>query len=199
MKKWLIRALALVALMLSAPLLLRRNTIPLVSNGQVVATAKRPPLLAWRDNQVDVCVGASTIFSLLGDIWSFPLFIYPFPDAQRFLCIYDDDTSVPVFVVDLRARATNTTHSPPWPINDYTRKCLERSATNIVVIGTKGSVRLPSREELREASTVLAGLTPRRLRTASFPCADFGVYCFYWDKEGLLSALHTNRQGVWPP
>jgi hypothetical protein len=197
MKKWLIIGLALVVLILSAPFLLRRNTIPLLSKDRVVAIAKRPSVLAWGSNEVDVRVGSSRIFSLLGDTWTFPLFVYPFPDAQRFLCVYDDDTSVPVFVVDLGARATGNAHSLAWPPNDYTRTYLAQRATNIVV-GTKGTVRLPSCEEVQEASTALASLTPRQLRTASFPCADFGVYRFYWPKEALLNALHTNRQAAWP-
>jgi len=197
MNKWVIMGLSLVLLVLSSPVLLRRDSIPLVSNGKILAIAKRPSVIAWQGNKVNVVISNSNVFSLLGDIWSFPVFIYPFPDTQRFLCIYDDDTAVPVFVVDLISRSTNTATLPAWPPNDYTRTYLAQRATNIVC-GTKGSVRLPSLGEVQEASGILSGLSQRQLRTASFPCADFGLYRFYWSKEALLSALHTNRQAVWP-
>ena len=59
--------------------------------------------------------------SVCGEIFDFPLFIYPFADEKRFLCVYDDDTAVLVFIVDFNAAITNVTDSHGWPPNDYTR------------------------------------------------------------------------------
>ena len=84
-----------------------------------------------------------------------------------------------------------------WPPDEYTRTYLAQRATN-VIIEAKGLVRLPSLNEVKEASNNLANLTPRQLRATSFPCADFGIYRLYWPREKLLAALHTNRQNCWP-
>lgn len=205
MKKWvivgvalgLLMGLALPLLVLSSPFLLRKDTVPLLSNGKVVATAKRPSATSWSGNKVGVYAGNSKIFSMLGDIWSFPIFIYPFADAQRFLCIYDDDTAVLVFVVDSNLSRTNALPSAEWPPNDYLRGYLAQRASSVVA-ETRCSVRLPSYAELEEASSNLVSMPPRQFKATSFPCTDLGLYRFYWGKEGLLSALHTNRQGAWP-
>jgi hypothetical protein len=134
---------------------------------------------------------------LWGDLFDFPLFIYPFADGKRFLCIDDDDTAMLVFVVDCGGSATNLPYLPQWPPDDYTRTYLAQRATN-VVIETKGTVRLPSYAEVQEVSRSLVDLTPRRLNAASFPCWDLGVYRYYLPKEFLLRQLQTNRQSVWP-
>jgi hypothetical protein len=205
MKKWvivgvalgLLMGLALPLLVLSSPFLLRKDTVPLLSNGKVVATAKRPSATSWGGNKVGVYAGNSKIFSMLGDIWSFPIFIYPFADAQRFLCIYDDDTAVLVFVVDSNLSRTNALPSAEWPPNDYLRGYLAQRASSVVA-ETRCSVRLPSYAELEEASSNLVSMPPRQFKATSFPCADLGLYRSYWGKEDLLSALHTNRQGAWP-
>ena len=190
-------AIVLVLLVLSLPALFRKRTVPIVANGKVVALGKRPFVMPWRDNEFGVYAKDSKVFSLWGDSFNFPLFIHAFADGKRFLCIDDDDTAVLVFVVDLGATVTNTANSFGWPPDEYTRTHLARRATNII-IETKGQVRLPSYSEVQEASRSLANLTPRQLKAASYPCADFGVFRFYWPKEALLNALNTNRHSVWP-
>ena len=184
-----------VIFVLLSPCLLRKRTVPLVSDGRVVAVAKRP--FPWGENAFGVYVGKSKIFSLWGDAFGSPLFIYPFADGQRFLCIDDDDTSVLVFIVDFSAAGANVTNSPGWPPNDYTRKYLAERAPH-VVMETKGSIRLPSYAEVQEASRSLMKLTPTQLETASFPSCDLGLYRFYVPIDFLLRQLDTNRQSCWP-
>src|SRR5215472_780427 len=97
----LLGAVVLFALIMSLmPVAGRKSIVPLMSQGKTVAIAKRPSALAWNDNECGVYVGRTNAFSLWGDFFDFPLFIYPFADGERFLCIYDFDTSVLVFVVD---------------------------------------------------------------------------------------------------
>ena len=197
MGKRFIIATALVLLVLSLPVLLRKRKVPIVANGNVVAVGNRPFVMPWSDNEFSVYSKGSKIFSLWGAVFNFPLFVHAFSDGKRFLCIDDDDTSVLVFVVDLAAAVTNPATSFGWPPDEYTRTYLAQRATNII-IETKGQVRLPSYSEVQEASSTLASLTSRQLKAASYPCADFGVYRLYWPKEALLNALDTNRHSVWP-
>lgn len=188
---------AFILVILSLPVLLRKRSVALVSDGRVVAVAKWPFVMPWKEYVFDVYAGKSRVFGLRGDFFDFPLFIYPFADGKRFLCIDDDDTSVLVFIVDLRGSSTNVSSSFGWPPDDYTRNYMASRATN-VVIGTKGSVRLPSFAEVQEVSSNLVSLSAKQLEAASFPCADIGVYRCYWPKEDLLSELDTNRHSVWP-
>lgn len=197
MSKRVIIVLAFIVIILSLPALLRKRSVALVSDGRVVAVAKRPFVMPWRENEFDVYVGKSRVFGLWGDFFDFPLFIYPFADGKRFLCIDDDDTSDLVFIVDLRGPTTNVSGSFGWPPDNYTRNYMARRATK-VVMETKGSVRLPSFAEVQEASSNLVGLPARQFKAASFPSADFGVYRFYCPKGALLSDLDTNRRSVWP-
>src|SRR6266852_4894705 len=104
-----------VLIVLILPVLGRKYTVPLMSNGKTVASAKRPTALPWKDNEFSVYVGKSKMFSLWGDVFDFPLFMYPFADAQRFLCIYDYDTAVLVFVVDFSRLPASATGPPNWP------------------------------------------------------------------------------------
>ena len=143
MCRWVILALVLALLGLSSPVLFRRNAVQIKCNAKAVAIAKRPSALAWRGNKVDVCVGSSNMFSMLGDLWTFPVFIYSFPDAERFLCIYDDDTAVLAFVVDSDLSRTNALGAAESPTNDYTRGILAQRATNVVV---GDSLRCPTAE-----------------------------------------------------
>ena len=194
--KWPIVATAAFLLLLS-PILFRKHTVPLMSNGKVVAVAKRSFAPHWNDSAVDVYVGKEKVFSLRSDFFDFPLFIYPFPDKQRFLCIDDDDTSVLVFVVDFGASGTNVSHLSRWPSDDYVRTYLASRATN-VVMKTKGFVRLPNHSELQEVSSNLANLTSTQFKETSFPSGDLGIYRFYWTKKDLLSELAPDRKSVWP-
>lgn len=195
MKRVLIVVGVCCLVVLFSPALFRKRTVPLFSSGKIVAIAKRPPI-TWRDKPVPVYAGKTKLFSLWGGFFEFPLFVHPFPDGTRFLCVYDDDTAVLVFVVDLHG-ALGKSSEPGWPPNGYLRDYLARAATNIVIEKTV-PVRLPSYAEVQEVSDSLKNLAPSRFRAMSFPCADFGIYRGYWPKAALLNALHTNRQSVWP-
>jgi hypothetical protein len=197
MGKIVIMLVASVLLVLMLPVIGRKYSVPLISNGKTVAIAKRPSVLPWKDNEFSVCVGQSEMFSLWGDIFDFPLFMYPFADGQRFLCIYDYDTSVLVFVVDFSRSPGSATKPPEWPSDESVRGVLIQGATNIVM-KTKGYVRLPALAELQEVSSNLVSLSPGQFRAASFPALDLGVYRGYWPKQALLTALQTNRQKCWP-
>src|SRR5208337_4366780 len=137
------------------------------------------------------------IFSLWEDFFDFPLFIYPFADGERFLCIYDYDTAVLVFVLDFARSASSAAATPEWPSDAYVRGVLIAGATNVVT-RTKGHVRLPGCAELQEVASQLSTISARKFRAASFPALDVGVYRGYWPREALLSALATNRQSCWP-
>jgi hypothetical protein len=147
--------------------------------------------------QCDVYSNKTNVFSLWADLFDFPLFIHPFADGKRFLCVTDDDTSVLVFVVDLGAPATNAPASFGWPPDEYTRNYFMQRATN-VVIGTNGWVRLPTFQEVQEVSSNVAAMTQHQYRSASFPFLDLGLYRSYWPKTYLLGDLDTNRRSVWP-
>lgn len=193
----IIVACGALALLFLSPVLFRKYRVPLVSHGSVVAVATRPLVLPWNDNEFSVYVGKSKVFSLWGDIWDVPLFIYPFTDDKRFLCIYDDDTAILVFIVDLNASATNAGALSTWPPNDYLRSYIARRMTKIV-IETSGIVRLPTYPELQETSHYLTSLTNGELEDRSFPFLDLGFYRTYDTKNGLLSELDPNRQSAWP-
>ena len=192
-RKWLIIILSVVLILLS-PILFRRHTLQLMANGKTVAVAKRSILPAWNDGSVDVYVGKEKIFSLWEDFWDGPVFIYPFADGKRFLCDYDDDASMLDFVVDLSAPATNEVNSSNWPaddkdMGDYVRTYMASRITN-VVFETKGVVRLPNYEELKEVSGYLNSTTPKRIKA--------GYFNYFYPKKIVLLDLATNRQSVWP-
>jgi hypothetical protein len=175
-------------------LLLQKPYVSLMVNGKVVATAKRPFIQPIRDGATDVYVGKEKIFSLWQDFFDFPCFIYPFADGKRFLCDYDDDTSLLDFVVDFRDSATNEPRSSGWPPNDnvmgnYVRTYMASRMTN-VVLNTKGIVRLPTYAELHEVSGYLTGTNQAQIKA--------GYFNFFGSKESLLLDLATNRQSVWP-
>jgi hypothetical protein len=125
------------------------------------------------------------------------LFIYPFADKQRFLCIDDDDTCFLVFVVDFSSSSTKTVDSSGWPPDSYTRNYMASRSTNVVT-DTIGYVRLPSFKEVQETSDYLTKLTPKQFKSMSLPSIDFGMYRLYWPKDTLLACLATNRESVSP-
>jgi hypothetical protein len=192
----IVTAFAFFFLALS-PVLFRKRTVALVSNGRIVAVATRPLPTPWTDNEFGVYAGGAKVFNLWGDFFDVPLLIYPYADGKRFLCIDDDDTAVLVFIVDLNATNTIALASDNWPKDDYAREHLASRATN-VVMATKGIVRLPNYAELREVSGCLMSLTPSQLQTVSFPFNDLGLCRFYCTKDDLLKELNTNRTSVWP-
>lgn len=169
--------------------LLLHRPVRLVSGGKVVATATTPFALPWKDSLVTVHTGGTNLFRMWKDFFDSPVFLYSFPDRQRFLCVYDNDTAVLVFVVDCRAEGTNISTLPLWPPDDYTRQVLQQMATNVVV-QAKGIVRLPTYAEVQQASSHV-----RKLTSMQFQLASFGGYC---PKEFVLMALDTNRHSCWP-
>jgi hypothetical protein len=179
-------------LILLTPLVLRKRTVPLISQGRIVGVAKRPFGLPWGD--VGVYVQRSKVFSLWGgDLDDGPLLIYPFRNEERFLCVYDYDVEAFAFVVDLSPSHTNTSKRAIWPSDDFNRAAFARWATN-VVLETRGVVRLPDLLELQEVFNDLAKLNQAQLDIMSFPGNDLGFCRFYVPKETLLSNLRTNRQ-----
>ena len=179
-------------------ILFQKPFVSLMANGKVVAVARQPffrPI--WNDSSADVYVGKKKIFSLWENFMDgSPIFIYPFADGKRFLCDYDDDTSLLDFVVDMRNSATNEPNSAGWPPNDnvmgnYVRTYMTSRITN-VVFNTRGVVRLPNYEELREVSSYLTSTTPAPINAGYFNFLTFG------EREHLLLDLATNRQSVWP-
>jgi hypothetical protein len=175
-----------------------RRTVLLTAGAGVVAKASEPAGLPWTDRLVTVSVGGSNLFGVWKDFFDFPVFIYSFADAQRFLVVYDDDTSVLTFVVDAGGSGTNASNLPLWPPDDYTREVLERRATN-VVFSSKGVVRLPTYAEVREVSSTVRAWTPKQFKAASFPVVDLGFCRFRTlDKRFVLGAVDTNRHSVWP-
>lgn len=197
MRKIAILLGAIVLLAFLTPVAGRKHSVRLVRNGKTIVTAKRPRALAWSVGECTVSLGRTNIFSLWQDSFDFPLFIYPFADGQRFLCVYDYDTAVLTFVVDFARFASNAAPTPEWPSDPYVRNVLISGATN-VVMKTEGVVRLPLSAELQEVSSTLSNLSTRNFRAASFPALDLGVYREYWPKDALLKALATNRQSCWP-
>lgn len=184
--------IACISLVLFGLIWLRKSGVPLVANGKTIAVAKESFFLPWKDGELDVYAGNTNLFSIWEDFFDFPVFIYPFADGNRFLCIDDDDTSVLVFVVDFNPSATNDAQSPLWPPDSYVRTYIAGRMTN-VVMNTKGFVRLPTLSELQETSSYLANSRSGQIEKNSF-----GVYNSRWPNQKLLSELATNRNSVWP-
>lgn len=186
----IITIIACVLLLLFGMLWLRDYPVfCLLQNGKVTGAAKQSLFLPWNDTELDVCAGKTNLFSIWEDFFDCPVFIYPFADSKRFLCIDDDDTAMLVFVVDLEPSATNFVQSPLWPSDDYLRNYIAGRMTN-VVMNTKGVVRLPTYSELRETSSYLANPKAKN--------SSISVYSLHWSKQFLLSELDTNRNSVWP-
>ena len=185
-----------LVLLVGSLLVFQKPHVTLVANGKVVAIAKRPFIQPFGGGATDVYIGKEKIFSLWQDYFDGPLFIYPFGDGKRFLCDYDDDTSLLDFVVDFRDSATNEPRSSGWPpdganMGSYVRTYMASRITN-VVYDTKGVVRLPNYAELREVSDCLTGKNPAAVKAGYFQLLEFRT------KERLLLDLATNRQSVWP-
>lgn len=156
--------------------------------------AARSFIPKWDNDGVDVYVGEEKVFRLQEDWPHASEFIYPFADGRRFFCDYDADTAMLDFVVDLDAH-TNVTVN--WPADHELRNRLEDRAT-LIVGQTKGVARMASDEELEEVRSYLA-LTPSdKIRAASLPFCDLGVWRIYADRDHLLLDLSTNRQNYWP-
>jgi hypothetical protein len=102
---------ACLVLLVTGLLLFQKPYVSLMVNGKVVAIAKRPFIQPIRNGATDIYVGNEKIFSLWQDFFDFPCFIYPFTDGKRFLCDYDDDTSMLDFVVDFSNPGTNSPNS----------------------------------------------------------------------------------------
>jgi hypothetical protein len=197
MKKLATIIVVLLLIFLALPIVFRKHTVPLLSNGKMVAIATRPFVMPWNDNEFTVYTDKTKLFGLWGDAFDGPVFIYPFNDNKRYLCVDDDDTCVLVFVVDFSFPSTNTARSFGWPLDVYTQNYMAGRSTN-VVMDTKGYVRLPNYAEVQEVSDYLIGLSQKQFKTMLFPSLDLGMYRFYWSKAVLLSVLAANRTGAWP-
>ena len=198
-RQWLVIVAAIVVcpvLLFAGLLFLQKPYVSLGANGKTIAVVKRPLVQPITDGATDVYVGKQRIFSIWQDFFNFPCFIYPFADGKRFLCDYDDDTSLLDFVVDFRDSATNEPRSFGWPPDDnamgnYVRTYMASRITNIV-FNTKGTVRLPTYAELREVSDYLTGKNFTSVKVGYLQSLSFR------EREGLLLDLATNRQSVWP-
>jgi hypothetical protein len=202
-RQWLVIAAVIIVcpvLFVLGLFLFQKPSIPLMINGKIVAVVRQHflrPNWDWEAyGSADVYVGKEKMFSLPENYFidGGPVFIYPFADGKRFLCDYDDDTSLLDFVVDFRNSATNEPRSSGWPPNDsvmgnYVRTYMASRITN-VVFETKGFVRLPTYAELQKVSGYLAGTSPAQIRA--------GYFNFFGSKESLLLDLATNQQSVWP-
>lgn len=197
MKKIILSILAIGLILLLSPIVLRKYSVPLKSGGKVMAIGTRPWFAPWKYTYGNVVTSDSKIFSMGVDLFEFPLFVHPFPDGKRYLCIFDNDTIVAVFVIDLNQTVTNAPAVEAWPADNELRKSMIYFMTNIVKESI-GTVRLPTTLEVQETSSYIASLSSFELKRESYPCADFGIYRFYWEKEDLLSSLASNRTGAWP-
>ncbi len=198
MKRKRLIVTTLILLVLFSPILFRKYRVPLVSNGKTVAIATRPLFIPFLgEGQCDVYAGHDKIFSLWEDSFDGPSFIYPFADGKRFLCDYDYDVSILVFVVDFDVLVTNAPNASRWPVDDYVRGSLYEGATN-VVIETKAHIRLPSYEEVKEVFDYFSSLTPSQMKIHCLPGADFGLFRIYPSKDILLPDLAADRDSVWP-
>jgi hypothetical protein len=110
-RRVLLGLVVIFCFVLLSPVVLRKCTIPLFSGSKAVAVAQRR-----LSGDVDVYVGKSKAFRLdCSSSWvEFPVLVFPLDDGQRFLCIYDNDTEVPVFVVDSDAPSTNAAIHEYW-------------------------------------------------------------------------------------
>lgn len=182
----IVACVLLLLLVLSTLLWRIKSGIPLIANGKVVAVAKQSLFLPWHEGELSVYIGKTKAFGVWEDFFDYPVFIYPFSDGKRFLCIDNDDTSVLIYVVDLNASATRASL---WPPDNYARTYIFERMTN-VVMDTKGIVRLPTYPELQDAASYLAN---PELKNDSI-----GVYSAHWSVQKLLSELDSNRVSVWP-
>jgi hypothetical protein len=195
MKKLFLALIGSVLLVVLLPIVLRREAIPLQSHGKTMAVAWRPFALPWKETELEVFQGKTKVFGIPGDAYGYPVFIHPFPDGRRFLCVDDDDTAILVYLVDLNL--TNSGASFGWPPDGYAREYLARRATNVVLL-TNGGVRLPTFDEVAEVSSDLIGMSSAEFEHASLPVLDLGVWRGYGPKEILLLDLDTNRRSLWP-
>lgn len=190
MKRWIFLGILIVsAFGLVLWLLLGPRSLKLRANGKVVATVKLPAPLRWGDKEYAVYAGETKLFSIWGDFFDSPLCLYAFADGKRFLCVDDDDTSMLVFVVDLRSGSTNLPRSSDWPPNSgsmgsYVRDYLEHRAPQVMIEGSN-YVRLPNMAEVREAASNIDNMS----RLTLFPLGN---------KTWILNNLATNRASVWP-
>ncbi len=179
-----IRILVVAAICLPLWLLFGPRSVKLRANGKVVAVVKSPSALSWSDVEYSVFADGTKLFSVWGDFFDCPLYVYTFADGKRFLFGDDDDTSILVFVVDLRSGSTNLPRSSDWPPNDYLRDYMEKRAPNVMTAGSN-YVRLPNIAEVREAASNIDNIPRLTLFTI-------------FSKTSILNELATNRTSVWP-
>ena len=186
----------ILLILVLSPIHFRSRNIQLTSHGRVLAVAKRPFLPTPFDSQISVYDGGSKKFSLWTDGFDGPLYIYPFPDRQRYLCIYDYDVGMPVFIVDFRTSAVPFPMSYGWPPYGNQINNMMYAMTNIVM-ETSGLVRLPNYSELEEVSNNLATMSSWQIKRSSIPFDDLGLYGTYASRDDLLFWINPNRNADW--
>jgi hypothetical protein len=195
MRRNLLIITVVMVVILLLPFLLRKNAALLGVQGgkKIVATRSIIPNLGA--GTVAVYVGKEKIFSLWEDFCDGPEFIYPFADGRRFFSVFNYDTSVLVFVVDLDSFHTNLTMN--WPMKTELRNYLAHGATN-VVLNSNVLARMPTDEELQEVRDHLLRASENEIKTALIPHCDLGFWRSYVDRDSLLAALASNRDNYWP-
>ena len=186
---------AVIVLIFLLPIAMRKNSAFLgsVAGEKAFASCSVVPIID--DGEVNVYLGDQKIFGLWQDLFDSPLYIYPFTDAQRYLCVYNWDTAILVFVVDLDSSHTNLAVN--WPAKGKLRDDLENAATK-VMLNSNVLARMPTDDELQEVRDHLSRASKVEIKAASLPYCDLGVCRSYEDRATLLLDLATNRQNYWP-
>lgn len=195
MQRKLLIIFATVVAILIFPIALRKNSAFLGSVGGEDVVVSRSIVPIIKGGEVNVYSGEQKVFGLWQDAFDSPLFIYPFADHERYLCVYNWDTAILVFVVDLNSSRTNLTAN--WPEMGGLRQCFTDAATNLV-LNFRGVVRLATEDELQEVRDYLSRTAESRIEAISLPYCDLGVWRHYVNRDGLLLDLATNRQHYWP-
>jgi len=110
MSKLAIITVAVILLAVSSPVLLRQRTVPLVSDGKVVAVAKRPFVMPWSDNEFPVYAEVQEVSSNLMSLTPSQVDAVSFPWLD--LGIYRRYTPV-----EFLLRQLQTNRHSCWPLN----------------------------------------------------------------------------------
>jgi hypothetical protein len=191
-RKWLVIIIATL-FVVGAFVLWPKNKSLRLANGHKISV-QRSATPFWKEGSTTVFKDDEKVFSLWRDFFDDPIFIYPFDDGKRFLCDYDYDTAILVFVVDLDTGHTNLPGPSRW--SGELSSSLDHCATN-VVLETKGVVRLPTDAELREARESVMP-SKENANSASPPHHHRGIYCASFPKKDLLLHLADDRSSSWP-
>ena len=195
MRRNLLIIAAAIIFIFVLPIAMRKNSAFLGSVAGEKAFASRSVVPIIDDGEVNVYLGDQKIFGLWQDSFDSPLYVYPFADAKRYLCVYNRDTAILVFVADLDSSRTNQTVN--WPVRGELRDYLARGATK-VMLNSNVLARMATDDELQEVRDHLSRASEVKIKAASLPYCDLGVCRSYEDRATLLLDLATNRQNYWP-